>query len=207
MNIAILSTIVTGYLFGSFQTSYLLIRFLKKEDIRDHGFGNAGASNTVSSFGWRLGALVAVIDVLKPILSFVILNKIFYTDFVADKNFYILLNGLFVILGHNYPFYMGFKGGKGTASLIGVLLTVSPIYGTIGLLLFSLSSILTNFIVLGTLSLVIYFVGLTIFLDMSMPSVLISVLIAAQSIYLHIPNFKRIFDNTETTITSRLKKP
>lgn len=201
---SILFTILIGYLIGCFQTSYILIRLIKKQDIRQHGFGNAGASNTVSSFGWKLGAIVAVSDVLKPILSVLILKKMIATGLIQDQSFLIMLNGFFVIIGHNYPFYMKFKGGKGTASLIGLIIALNPLYGLIGILIFIISSILSNYIVAGTFSLLIYFIGLVFYMGMDFVSVFIAILITCQSAYLHIPNIKRIAADTETTITGKL---
>lgn len=206
MLLSILITIILGYFVGCFQSSYILIRLIKKQDIRQHGFGNAGASNTVSSFGWKLGAIVAISDIIKPIISILILKQLITTNIILNYDFLIMLNGLFVILGHNYPFYLKFKGGKGTASLIGLVIAIDPFYGFIGIMIFVISSLLTNYIVSGTFSFLIYFVGLTVYLGMDWISIVISILISIQSVYLHLPNVRRISNGTETKITSKLKK-
>lgn len=203
---SILITAILGYLIGSIQPSYLIIKLLKKQDIRKTGFGNAGASNTVSSYGWKYGIIVGFLDVIKPLVSIFILNRLISSDFVEPYNYSTLLNGLFVIIGHNYPFYMGFKGGKGTASLVGLIFALGPIYGVIGMLIFVISAIASNYIVSGTISLLIYFVALVVFLGLGPINLGIALLIALQSFYLHIPNLKRISNDTETTISSKLKK-
>lgn len=201
---SIIMTIILGYLIGCFQTSYILIRLIKKQDIRRYGFGNAGASNTVSSFGWKLGAIVAVVDILKPILSIFILKQLIATGSIDDHDFLVMLNGFFVILGHNYPFYLKFRGGKGTASLIGLGLAIDLFYGSIGIGIFIISAVCTNYIVIGTFSFLIYFTGLTFYLGMDRMSILIAFIISIQSIVLHIPNIKRIANDTETKITSKI---
>ncbi|MDO4710437.1 MAG: glycerol-3-phosphate acyltransferase [Peptostreptococcaceae bacterium] len=201
---SIIMTIILGYLIGCFQTSYILIRLIKKQDIRRYGFGNAGASNTVSAFGWKLGAIVAVVDILKPILSIFILKQLIATGSIDDHDFLVMLNGFFVILGHNYPFYLKFRGGKGTASLIGLGLAIDLFYGSIGIGIFIISAVCTNYIVIGTFSFLIYFTGLTFYLGMDRMSILIAFIISIQSIVLHIPNIKRIANDTETKITSKI---
>lgn len=199
-------TAIVGYFVGCFQTSYILIKFIKKEDIRKYGFGNAGASNTVSSFGWKLGAVVAVVDILKPAVAYFILNRLAELGFINIYSYTLILSGLFVILGHNYPFYLQFKGGKGTASLIGLVILINFHLGMLGLGLFVTFSIITNYIVLGTLAFIVYFVGMVVYLNLGSLPITISLIISLQSIYLHIPNFKRILDNTETKISSKIKK-
>ncbi len=206
MALTVFITIALGYFIGCFQTSYLLIRILKKKDIRDFGFGNAGASNTVASFGWKLGAVVAAIDIIKPIVSSLILDQLVLSQTIEYRPYLMMLNGLFVILGHNYPFYMNFKGGKGTASLFGIMAVISFPYALVGAAIFVLVALVTDFIAMATLSALIYFVGLVIFKGMDLISIIIAVLIAAQSIYLHIPNFKRIFDGSETRISTKYHK-
>lgn len=206
MQLSILITAIVGYFVGCFQTSYILIKFIKKEDIRKYGFGNAGASNTVSSFGWKLGAVVAVVDILKPAVAYFILNRLAELGFINIYSYTLILSGLFVILGHNYPFYLQFKGGKGTASLIGLVILINFHLGMLGLGLFVTFSIITNYIVLGTLAFIVYFVGMVVYLNLGSLPITISLIISLQSIYLHIPNFKRILDNTETKISSKIKK-
>lgn len=202
----LLTTIALGYLTGCFQTAYILVRLLKKKDIRDFGFGNAGASNTVASFGWKLGAAVAILDILKPMLSVFVLRRLISLGLIESYPFLTMLSGLFVILGHNYPFYLKFRGGKGTASLFGIMATISFPYALVGAVVFVITSLITDYVAMGTFSLLIYFVGLSIFLDMDFVSVLIAILIALQSSYLHLQNVRRIFDGTETKVSSKYKK-
>lgn len=116
----VLISVAIAYLLGSFQTSYIIGKLIKKVDIRDYGSGNPGATNAIRVFGTKFGMLVLIIDALKGALSIVVPKFLFGgTDIAAE-----LLIGIFTIIGHNYPFYMGFKGGKGVAASIGIILMI-----------------------------------------------------------------------------------
>ena len=114
---------ILGYGFGCIQSAFLISKFLLNEDIRKKGNGNAGASNMTLAYGKKFGALVAIIDILKAFIAVFLIKYLFS----GGENIYsyIYLGGLFVILGHNYPFYMSFRGGKGTAALIGMMFGIN----------------------------------------------------------------------------------
>ena len=150
--------ILLGYIFGCLQWSYILGKIIKKKDIRSLGVGNAGASNTVTVFGWKMGVVVGILDISKAIISIIIIRYILKsTDMLS-----IYLNGTSVILGHNYPFFMGFKGGKGTASTVGMLLAINYKLGLLGILVILLVTLFTDYIALGTMALVTFFVIATL---------------------------------------------
>lgn len=197
-----LLVILIGYLMGCLQWSYILGKTIKKTDIRTLGRGNAGASNTVTVFGWKMGVAVGLLDILKAIISILII-RYFIKNFTTLD---IYLNGTSVILGHNYPFFMKFRGGKGTASTLGMLFGIDYRLGIIGLLVILAITVFTDFIALGTISLVIFFVLATIYLGFGTACVLITIFIAAQSIYKHIPNLKRILAKEEDGLRDALKK-
>ena len=116
----VLISVAIAYLLGSFQTSYIIGKLIKKVDIRDYGSGNPGATNAIRVFGTKFGMFVLIIDALKGALSIVVPKLLFGgTDIAAE-----LLIGIFTIIVHNYPFYMGFKGGKGVAASIGIILMI-----------------------------------------------------------------------------------
>lgn len=194
----ILITALMGYFFGSFQTSYILGKILKKGDIRDYGYGNAGASNTAVSFGLKYGVIVALVDILKAVLSILFIRYLFSSS--SDTGYFaflMYLNCIFILLGHNFPFYMKFKGGKGTASLIGALLVLNIKIAIIGILAIVLVTLITNYIALGTMALVSSFAVSTIWFNYSLYCILIAVLIGLMSLIKHLPNIKRIIKGTE----------
>lgn len=193
--------IILGYVFGCMQWSYILTKLIKKTDIRTIGVGNAGASNMLVSYGWKMGALVAILDISKAIISILIIKYIF--NLTDPSSLY--LNGAGVILGHNYPFFMNFRGGKGTASTLGMLFGIDYKLGLLGLLIIALVALATNYIVLGTMALISFTVIATIYLNLGYIPIIIAILIGLQSIYKHLPNLKRILAKNEVGIRSSLK--
>jgi glycerol-3-phosphate acyltransferase PlsY len=120
--------------------------------------------------------------------------------------FSLYLNGAGVILGHNYPFFMQFKGGKGTASTLGMLFGIDYRVGIIGFLIILIITFATDYIALGTMALVTFFIIATIYLGFGTACVLIAIFIALQSMYKHIPNFKRIRTREESRLRDALKR-
>lgn len=198
---------IVGYLFGCFQSSFFIGKFIKKTDIRDLGNGNAGASNTTVAFGLKYGIIVAVLDILKAVISIALIRAIFKGSIPEIELYNILfVNGLFVIIGHNFPFFMSFKGGKGTASLVGMLLAIDIRLGLLGILVMLVITLVTDYIVLGTMGLVILLVTGTLLIHNHMVSLIIVSFIAAMSIYKHAPNLKRIVNGSEKRVRSSLNK-
>lgn len=202
----ILLSIIIGYCLGNIQASYLLVKSIKKVDIRTLGFGNAGMSNAVESLGWKFGLMVGFIDVGKGIVSVLLIKYLFKIDFNPDGALLLYLNAYSVILGHIYPFHMNFKGGKGTAALIGVLIGLNPLYGLIGILIIIIVTIMTDYVTIGTLALTLYVIGLTLYFKMGIIPLLVSISGSLLSLYYHLPNYRRIFNHTEGRLSKVLKK-
>ncbi|MBR6452173.1 MAG: glycerol-3-phosphate 1-O-acyltransferase PlsY [Lachnospiraceae bacterium] len=116
--IAVSVCVLMGYLIGSVNLSYLLSK-MKGYDIREHGSGNAGASNVIITMGKKIGAFVAVVDIFKAVfvvrLAMALYPSFAYAGVIAASS---------VIIGHIFPFYMGFRGGKGLATLGGSILAL-----------------------------------------------------------------------------------
>ena len=118
--------VVIGYLFGIFQTGYIYGR-LNNVDIRDFGSGNAGTTNAMRVLGKKAGIITYVGDMLKALLAGLAIRGIFGGLVGCDAVevfMLVLYAGVGVVLGHNYPFYMGFKGGKGIAASSGVVFSL-----------------------------------------------------------------------------------
>lgn len=142
--------LVIGYVFGLFQTAY----FYGKAhgiDIRQHGSGNSGTTNALRVLGTKAGLIVFAGDCFKCIAA-VLLTRFF---FVANHPEEIYLLALYtatgVILGHNFPFYMGFKGGKGIAATAGLVLSFHPYFIPVGVVMFFGAFLLTHYVSLGSL--------------------------------------------------------
>ena len=112
--------ILIGYAFGCIQTAYLIGRIKFKIDIREHGSGNAGATNVMRVMGTKIGILTLALDALKGVLAVVVTALIFG----YDAKHMLLWAGIGAVLGHNFPFYLGFRGGKGVATTLGVFLSM-----------------------------------------------------------------------------------
>ena len=200
----ILFVSIIGYLMGNIQAAYLLGKTLKKVDIRTLGKGNAGASNAVESLGWKFGLAVALIDILKGVLSVVLVKVLFELSLDKQGAFLLYLNGYFAILGHIYPFFMNFKGGKGTATLVGILFGFHPLYGLIGLLVIISVTLISDNVILGTFALTAYVIFLTVIQGFGPLALLVTSLGAILSFSLHLPNYKRIFRQQETKLSDVL---
>jgi len=196
-----------GYVLGCIQPSYILTRIIKKTDIRSIGSGNAGASNTVGALGWKYGVFVAVFDILKAVAA-VLIVRLLFRD-IPDGTMYTVLQftaGFFVIIGHNHPIYMRFKGGKGTASLIGMLAAIDIRIALICAAVIILITILTDYIALGALGMVAAAAIFTAVFGYSIACVVIMILIALLSFVNHIANIKRIIEGTENGLRKTIRK-
>ena len=204
----IIITCVIGYLMGSIQPAYLIGK-LKGIDIREHGSKNAGAANTSMTLGWGLGFLTALLDILKAAAA-VHLVRCFLTsepfNLITPESFTFLpfLGGAMAVLGHNYPFYMKFKGGKGTACAMGLMFGFDPLWGLIMIATLMLSTIITNYLVVGTVNIYLVMIYLAVFKYGQTEIIIISVLLGIQGFYKHRMNFKRILDGSEPTFRGTL---
>lgn len=197
---------IIGYCFGNIQTSYWLAKIVKKVDIRTLGKGNAGASNTFESLGWKYGVFVAFVDVLKGLLSILLIKNLYQVGLNPQGAFLLYLNGYCVILGHIFPFYMNFKGGKGTASLIGLMMGLNVWFGLAGIAVMVVVTFATQYVAVGTAVLVTFVVVVTVWMDWGVGAITLSLMGAALSLYLHLPNYRRIVKGEESKLFAVLKK-
>lgn len=135
-------TILLSYLLGCFSSAYVLGKLTKNIDIREYGSGNAGATNALRVLGKKLGALTFLLDILKGILAVVIGKYLLGLDGG-------LLASIFVVLGHNFPVFLNFKGGKGVATSLGVLMILNWKIGLVCLIVGVTVIILTRYVSLG----------------------------------------------------------
>jgi glycerol-3-phosphate acyltransferase PlsY len=185
---------------GTFNTGYILGKLIKKVDIRESGSNNAGASNATIVLGWKYGIITALSDILKATLAVYITKMIF-----QQNDFYMFTAGLGVILGHDYPFYIGFKGGKGTASVIGMFIAIDikiALFMALGIILIT---IITNYIAIGTFAM--YMINiLLVFREFSLISFCISILLAVLGIYKHRHNYVNIMKKEEIGLRQVVRK-
>ncbi len=142
--------LLIGYLFGLFQTAYIYGR-MNGIDIRDHGSGNAGTTNTLRILGKKAGVLVLIGDITKTILAISVARVLFGESRPEMIYLLSLYAAAGAILGHNFPFYLNFKGGKGIAATAGLLLSFHWLFTMIAVPLFFGTFFLTHYVSLGSL--------------------------------------------------------
>ncbi len=154
--------LVLGYVFGLFQTGYIYSK-MHNMDIREHGSGNAGSTNVLRVMGPKAGLIVFWGDCLKMVFACLIVRLLFKEQ-TGTLYVYLLYTGLGVILGHNYPFYMNFKGGKGIAASAGLLLATDWRITLICLVLFVIIVAATRYVSLGSIVIMaVFLVGMVLF--------------------------------------------
>ena len=135
---------VLGYLLGCSNMALYLSK-INRIDVRKGGSGNLGASNVTMQLGWGAGALTAVHDIGKSVLAVVLVRMLFPETAYAG-----VLAGVASVLGHIFPFYLKFKGGKGFASYLGVILALNWKFALVILILVAVVTVVTDYIVAGT---------------------------------------------------------
>ncbi|MGM0395636.1 MAG: glycerol-3-phosphate acyltransferase [Bacillota bacterium] len=201
-----MAIIVIGYLFGCLQSAYIFGKVVKNVDIRTLGQKNSGATNAAQSLGMSAGVAVAILDILKAIAAAAIVRFLFPQILETDGMLPVYVSGAAVVLGHNYPFFMGFRGGKGTASTVGILFSIDIFLGILGVLVVLVLTIITDYIVIGTVGLLIFFVLATAVYGFGIPCLLIAIALSLLSIYKHLPNFRRIRQKEEKGLRATIKK-
>lgn len=142
--------VIIGYIFGAFQTAFFYGK-LHGIDIREHGSGNAGTTNTLRVLGTKAGAVVFAGDMAKSILAILLVKKLLIPSYPGLEYLLIFYTGAGCVLGHNFPFYMGFRGGKGIATTGGIMVASNMWYFPIGFVLFFGNFFLTHLVSLGSL--------------------------------------------------------
>lgn len=142
--------LLIGYVFGLFQTAFFYGK-MKGIDIRQHGSGNSGTTNALRVLGTKAGLIVFAGDCIKCILA-VVTARLLFGESHADMIYLLCIYAAAgAILGHNFPFYMGFKGGKGIACTAGLIIAFHPYFIPVGAILFFGTFALTHFVSLGSL--------------------------------------------------------
>lgn len=197
---------VLAYLLGSLPTAVWAGRWLRGIDIREHGSGNAGATNAMRVLGPGLGLTVLVIDALKGVAA-VHLALLLPSGLLTPGWFVVfqLVLGGLAILGHVFPVFAGFKGGKGIATLVGIVFTLYPEAFLICLLVFLAVFLTTRYVSLGSLTAAIALPVVVIWVkDVTLlPKVIFAISVALFVPITHKNNIKRLLKGTENRISFR----
>lgn len=189
-------TILLSYLLGSSSMAFYLSK-IKSVDVRQNGSGNLGASNTTALLGWGAGVLVAVHDIGKAVLA-VVLAKHLFPDLV-----YIgIVAGVACVLGHIFPFYLGFRGGKGFASFWGMTLALNWKLALMVGILAIIVTLVTDYIALATTMTAVVVPVYTAFEFHNLVPLLIMLIATLVMIWKHWENYIRIFKGEEIGLRS-----
>ena len=203
-----------GYVFGLFQTGYL---YGKSQgiDIRNEGSGNAGTTNSLRVLGVKAGLITFLGDLLKAIFAVIAVYLIFRNADPGMRKILGLYAGFGAVLGHNFPFYLKFKGGKGIACTSGMILAVCPLAAPICLVLFIGSIALTRYVSLGSILVVtFYLIQVIVFGQMGYLGVdaaylpeyyIVSACFTAMALWRHRANIGRLLSGTENKLSLKKK--
>ena len=187
--------IITAYLLGNISTSYIVAKRLAGVDIRTRGCGNAGSTNVLRTLGKKAGALTFIGDVLKGLIAVLIARFIAY-GVNLDNTTCAYIAVVAVVLGHNYPVFLGFKGGKGVATSLGSMLGMNPLVALLCLGFFIIIVAITKYVSLGS----ILGIGLSpviMMLNHNTKGVLVTLFLTISVVITHKENIKRLLNGTE----------
>lgn len=202
---------IISYLIGSVTFSVLISKKMAGFDVRDKGSGNAGSTNMLRTVGKKAAALTLVCDILKGVVAIGVayLLGVLFKD--LDQALLVQIAAIMVVIGHTFPIFFGFKGGKGVATSLGVVLLINWQIGLICLVFALVLMALTRMVSLGSVTAAILFPVLTIFIRQNyiVPQsnyFIFSVILACLVCFNHRSNIKRILSGTENKLSFKSKK-
>ena len=200
--------LIIAYLIGSIPFSIIAARLYKGIDIREYGSGNAGATNTFRVLGFKIGMPVLILDILKGFFAVYLTN---FTDSPVDTEIFINLQlsfGISAVLGHIFPIYVGFRGGKGVATVLGFMIAVFPIASLCSIVVFLITFFTSKYVSLSSILASLVFPCAFFWLnDNPIPTLIIfSIFIPILIIATHQTNIERLLKNEENKANLSFKK-
>ncbi len=192
--------VVASYLLGSISFSIVIARLVKGIDIREHGSGNAGATNTIRVLGKGPGLFVFVLDIAKGIAA-VLIGRLLGPDDLGDWT--AVLSGLAAIIGHNWPVWFRFKGGKGISTTVGVMVTLAFVPALIAGVIAIASIAITRYVSLGSLLFAAFVPLLIGLIHYSLPLLLVSLLLCVFAFVRHRTNIVKLVQGTENKLGAK----
>lgn len=203
-----ISLLILAYLLGALPFSIIAGKLLKRIDIREYGSGNAGATNTFRVLGKKAGIPVLLLDVLK---GYAAVSLACYSVYSTDTEMYINLSlafGVAAVLGHVFPVYVGFRGGKGVATLLGLMIGVFPQAALLSIGMFIVTLIFSRYVSLSSIlagimfPIGVYFLSKVLISTMLIFSVFVPILLIAT----HQRNIERIIRGEESKVNIKMSK-
>lgn len=201
---------VIAYLIGSINFSVIISKKMAGFDLREKGSGNAGSTNVLRTVGKKAAAITLVCDILKGVVSILIAKLVGNIWKDLDGALLVQLAGILVVIGHTFPVFFKFKGGKGVATSLGVLVTTNWQIGLICLVFALVLMALTRMVSVGSMAAAILYPVLTIFIGQNyiVPGnyIISSIILAILVVFNHRSNVKRLFTGTENKISFKTVK-
>lgn len=199
---------IIGYLAGGFSLSYILAR-RRGFDIRKTGTKNAGASNAAVTMGWKIGVLVGACDIFKgfaAVLAVKLICRAAFPALASELSVIGVVTGIFCVIGHMHPAYLRFRGGKGFATYLGMILGIDWKFFLIVGVLIILVSLLSDYIVMGTMVTMVSFPVYNILWRKSAVAAIVTATLSLYIIYRHRKNLDDILHGRERRISGLYKK-
>ena len=201
---------VIAYLLGSISFSVIISKKMAGFDVREKGSGNAGSTNVLRTVGKKAAILTLICDVLKGVVAVLVATLVGKIWKELDGALLVQLAGIFVIIGHTFPIFFKFKGGKGVATSLGVLLITNWQIGLICLVFALVLMALTQMVSVGSIGAAILYPVLTLFISQNyiVPGsyIISSIIIAILVVFNHRSNVKRLLSGTENKISFKTTK-
>ncbi|MDL2218122.1 glycerol-3-phosphate 1-O-acyltransferase PlsY [Christensenellaceae bacterium OttesenSCG-928-M15] len=190
---------ILGYLLGNIQSAVILSKLIHKDDVRNYGSGNAGSTNMLRVYGIKSGLITFVGDCSKGILAVLIGRLI-----AGEMGAYIC--ALFTVLGHDFPVFLKFRGGKGVASTLAIIWMLSPLYAAVVTAIALVILIITRTVAIASIScMTLYFLVIIIFEHQNISLLMLAFLLWALILLRHKDNIRRIIKGEESKVFSKEK--
>jgi len=201
--IQLLFVIILSYIAGSFPTAVIISRLIMKDDIRNHGSGNPGATNVFRVMGWKPGLVVVTVDIAKGLLAVLLFAPI-AGSVQLDETIIKIIAGFSAIIGHVWTVFAGFRGGKGVGTAFGVFLGLAPVASLISFIAWGLVILITRYVSLASISAGFIFgmvVGIRKYcfnVDVPLPIMILAGIVVLLIFYTHRSNIKRLIHRKES---------
>ncbi len=192
-----------SYLIGAIPFAYIMVKLIKKTDLRNVGSGNVGTTNAMRVLGWKLGLVVFLLDFLKGFIAVGLVSGIFGSLTLIDSapNLIRIIAGVCAICGHVWTVFLKFKGGKGVATSAGVFAFLIPIPFLLTFAVFILVMSISRIVSLSSISAASAFPLLTLIFKQDLDLKICTIFLAVLIILTHIPNLKRLINGTEKRLS------
>ncbi len=197
---------IIAYAIGSINFSVIISRKMAGFDVRDKGSGNAGTTNVLRTVGKKAAVITLFCDIMKGVVAVLISLLVGIIAKNSSSAILVEVSAFFVVLGHTYPIFFEFRGGKGVATSLGIILLINWKIGLICLVFALMLMVITRMVSLGSISAAVLFAVLTIFIrdsyivDFEFSFIIFGFLMAALVIFNHRSNLKRIIAGTENRL-------